>query len=293
MLDRIAPIIIIFGLSTSALGQTAVQTAQSQGASDDDSILKYWPIDAPSRHWDLFETRNGANSDHVALSISNQTLGKGRFVLWFSKPVQAVAGATNGEEYRYCYAMGRAWIFLEEYLSGTGAGQWAKRPVKSSRILLTVDNGAPEDLMANGTYAGCGSTGQPYLFASRTVQKYHLQVWGYMTNNPRYKWYWDAYVSKPNLMTNSCLRPPQTVNALKVQEAWWSNFAEMNGNANTAGWTVGSSGNLGTDGIPDGTGVNAFRTVWHAEGQIPYYSTASPDGGTIRRCIKRMPAREQ
>lgn len=293
MLERIALIISIYALSACALAQSTVRATQPQDAPDDDSILKYWPIDAPPRHWDLFETRNGANSDQAALSISNQTLGEGKFIIWYSKPERVVTGITNGEEYRYCNAMGRAWIFFDEYLSGDGASHWIERPVKSSRILLTVDHGIPMDLVSDGTYAACGSTGQPYLFASRAVQKYHLQVWGYMANNPKYKWYWDAYVSKPDLMTNSCLHPPQTVKALKVQEAWWSNFAERNGKANTGGWSVGSSGNLGTDGIPDGTGVIAFRTVWHAEGQIPYYSTGSPDGGTIRRCIKRMPAGEQ
>jgi hypothetical protein len=186
--------------------------------------------------------------------------------------------------------MGRSWIFFDEYRSGKGAAQWISRPVNSSRILLTVDGGTPVDLIADGTYAGCGNTGQPYLMYSASVQKYRLQIWGYLANNPKYKWYWDATVSKPTVITNDCFHPSQTVSALKVQEAWWSNFAALNGNPNNGGWTMGSSGNIGQDGMPDGTEVRDGRTVWHADGQIPYYEIGSPDGGTVRKCINKMPA---
>jgi hypothetical protein len=165
--------------------------------------------------------------------------------------------------------------------------------VKSSRIILTVDDGKAVDLIADGTYAACGSIGQPYIFSSDAIETYRLQVWGYMTKNPGYKWYWDAIVSKPALITNICLHPAQTVKAMKVQEAWWSNFASLNGRKTAGGWTIGSSGNLGPDGTPDGTAVKDFRTVWHAEGQIPYYATGSPDGERVRRCINRAPVNER
>jgi hypothetical protein len=45
--------------------------------------------------------------------------------------------------------------------------------------------------------------------------------------------------------------------------------------------------------MPDGMQVKDGRTVWHAEGQIPYYETGSPDGRTVRKCINRMPVSGQ
>jgi hypothetical protein len=268
---------------------SVVRAAEVEGAFQDDAILKYWPVDAPPRHWDVFDAKGGGNAGTPILSISNETLGEGRFVLWFSKRERQTSRTTNGEEYRYCTSAGRSWIFLDEYLSGKEMGQWTPRPVMSSRILLTVDGGKPVDLMADGTYAGCGSTGQPYLLSSDSFQQYHLQIWGYLTRNPKFKWYWDATVSRPSPMTNHCVHPAQTVEAMKVQEAWWSNFATLNGQENSDGWTMGSSGHLETDGMPDGTEVRDGRTVWHAEGQIPYYLTGSPDGKTVRKCIIKMP----
>lgn len=283
----------ICALSVCAPGQRAVKADEPQAASKDDSILKYWPIDAPKRHWDVGDAQGGTEAANATLSITNESLEQGKVVLWFSNPERHIAGATNGEEYRYCYAMGRSWVFLDEYLSGTGPGQWTPRPVSSSRILLTVDGEKPVDLIADGTYAGCGSVGQPYLMSNDAIQQYRLQIWGYLTKNPKYKWYWDATVSKPAVITNNCFHPSQTVRAMKVQEAWWSNFAAINGNENNGGWTMGSAGNLGADGMPDGMQVKDGRTVWHAEGQIPYYETGSPDGRTVRKCINRMPVSGQ
>lgn len=277
------------------LGQSAVRAAEPQAVSEDDTILKYWPIDAPSRHWDLFDSKTGPNGGKPDLSMTNEPLGGGKFILWFSNPERQMTATANGEEYRFCNAAGRSWIIFDEYLNRKGTDQPIERPVKSSRILLTIDGGKPVDLMADGTYAGCGSTGQPYLLSSENFQQYHLQVWGYLAKNPQYKWYWDATVSKPATITNNCLHPPQTVRAMRVQEAWWSNFAAVNGNGKNGseeGWTMGSSGNLGADGMPDGTKVTDGRTVWHAEGQIPYYLTGAPDGKTVRKCIYTMPANQ-
>jgi hypothetical protein len=285
-----AAITILIVIVTGLLPARQMRAAEFQDPSNGNTIAKYWPIDAPSRHWSLFESAAPANATAAALSISNESLGAGKFILWYTNPERELAGTSNGEEFRYCNSMGRAWIFFDEYLSGKGAGHWASRPVKSSRIILTLDGGKSVDLIADGTYAGCGSNGQPYLFSSDAVGKYRLQVWGYLANNPKYKWYWDAIVSKPTPITNTCMHPPQTVKAMKVQEAWWSNFAALNGKKNDGGWTAGSSGKLGEDGVPDGSEVKDFRTVWHAEGQIPYYSTGSPDGTKVRRCINRMPS---
>jgi hypothetical protein len=273
--------------------QTAVRTAEAQAVSSDNTIRNYWPIDAPTRRWDLNDSNNGPNAAKPDLSMVNETLGPGKFIVWFMNPERQITGVNNGEEYRLCDAMGRTWMFLDEYLNRKGNDEPIERPVKSSRILFTIDGAKPVDLMADGTYAACGSTGQPYLLSSDTVQQYRLQIWGYLAKNPQYKWYWDATVSKPALITNNCLHPPQTVKALRVQEAWWSNFAALNGNAKNGAvesWTMGSTGNLGADGMPDGTGVRNGRTVWHAEGQIPYYLTGPPDGRTVRKCIYTMPA---
>lgn len=280
------PIILFFIVTERLLARDADRKEES----DDRDILKYWPIDAPPRHWTLLELTEATYANKGALSISNESLGDGKFILWYSNPERQITRTFNGEEFRYCTSKGRAWVFFDEYLTRNSSGLLTSRPVKSSRIMLTIDGGKSADLIADGTYAGCGSSGQPYLFSSNTIATYRLQVWGYLANNPKYKWYWDAVVKKPALITNKCLHPPQTLRAMKVQEAWWSNFAALNGKSNNGGWTVGSSGSLGPDGMPDGNEVKDFRTVWHAEGQIPYYSTGSPDGKKVRRCVNRMPA---
>ena len=267
--------------------------AEPQDASTGDTILRYWPIDAPRRHWELFDIARPSTAANATLSISNESLGEGKSMLWFINPGRQSTKAPNGEEFRYCRSVGRSWIFLDEYLSGNAPGQWTARPVRSSRILLTVDHRKPVDLIADSTYADCGSIGQPYLFSDDSIHQYRLQVWGHMTRNPKYRWYWDATVSKPGPITNNCLHPSRTLRAMKVQEAWWSNFASLNGNRNVAGWIGGSSGNLGAEGSPDGTNVKYFRTVWHAEGQIPYFLTGSPDGLAVRRCVDSMPMIEQ
>jgi hypothetical protein len=282
---------ILFFIATERLfAQAAVEGTDRTEGSGDGEILKYWPIDAPPRHWALADLTEAANATQPPLFISNESLGRGTFILWYSNPERQITKTSNGEEFRSCNSKGRSWIFFDEYLTRSSSGSLTSRPVKSSRIVLTVDGGKSVDLIADGTYAGCGSIGQPYLFSSNAIATYRLQVWGYMANNPKYKWYWDAAVSKPALITNSCLHPPQTLTAMKVQEAWWSNFAVLNGRSSNGGWTLGSSGNLGPDGMPDGIDVKDFRTVWHAEGQIPYFATGTPDGSKMRRCINRMPA---
>ena len=161
--------------------------------------------------------------------------------------------------------------------------------------MLTVDNSVPIDLIANGTFAECGGRGTPYLYADDHFQKYHLQVWGYLTNSPKYKWYGDTTVSKPELVTDFCLNPPKKLKALKIQEGFWTNFYAVNGireqkgSGRKNGWTMFGDGNFGPDGIPDGTGIVPGRTVWYAQGQIPYFLTGRPDGGRIVGCVAEMP----
>lgn len=93
----------------------------------------------------------------------------------------------------------------------------------------------------------------------------------------------EATVSRPALVTNTCLSPGRSAKAIKVQEAWWSNFT------GAGKWSLGS-GDVNSDGLPTGTGVAYGRTVWHAQGQLPYYLTGSADGKTVDWCANEVTA---
>jgi hypothetical protein len=266
---------VFMGLVVSA----PMVASGGQGTLED-----YWPVYSAPRTWTLINSSDkDSSAPQVRLSVANQKVGENQFEMWFSnKPGQA-AGASDVELYEYCSnAGGTPWLFLESYINAVNGKLERFHPVQSTRILFTPSNKPVIDLVADGTYARCGNKGQPYLLWTQDLDSYRIQVWGSLSENPKWKWYWDATVAKPAAITNDCLKPAATVRAIKVQEAWWNNFKALEGN-----WNLGT-GDMGADGLPTGAHVSYGRTVWHAQGQIPYFMIGRPDGRTVGQCMKQM-----
>jgi hypothetical protein len=253
-------------------------------SANEETLQEYWPFHAAQRSWDLIDNSDkDLPESKTKMSVLNKNLGPTEFELWFfNKPGQAV-GSSDVERYAYCgNSRGPPWLFLETYINAEQGKRLRFHPVQSTRIRFTPHNKQTLDLMADGTYARCGNTGQPYLLWNQDLDSYRIQVWGYLNENPKWKWYWDATVTEPEAITNNCLKPAQTVRAIKVQEAWWNNFKAAAGT-----WDLGT-GDMGGDGLPAGTNVNYGRTVWHAQGQLPYFLIGRPDGRTVGQCVKRV-----
>jgi len=259
--------------------------------ADKETLEDYWPMHAPEKSWSLIAARDKMSPNpKILMTVANKNSGVNQADLWFSNKPRQAAGASDVERYEYCSNPGGdPWLFFITYISAVEGKLVKYHPVQSTRILFTPGNGQTVDLIADGTYARCGNKGQPYLFWNQDLDKYRLQIWGYLTENPKWKWFGDTIVTKPAAVTNNCLNPAQTVKALKVQEAWWNNFP-----ANPEGrWGMGSSGDMGGDGLPTGANVRYSRTVWYAQGQLPYYLTGRPDGKTVNWCVQQvMPATE-
>jgi hypothetical protein len=252
--------------------------------ANEETLEGYWPIHAPQRGWDLIDySDKDLSGPRIRMTVISKNLGPNEFELWFSnKPGQAV-GSSDVERYEYCNnPNGPSWLFLESYINAEQGRLLHIHPVQSTRILFAPYNEKTLDLMADGTYARCGNKGQPYLLWNQDLESYRIQVWGYLTENPKWKWYWDATVTKPASITNDCLKAAQTVKAIKVQEAWWNNFKAMAGT-----WNLGA-GDMGGDGLPTGTNVKYGRTVWHAQGQLPYFLIGRPDGKAVGQCVKSV-----
>ncbi len=247
-----------------------------------ETLDTYWPIHSTQRTWNLIGSQQKELPESKTLmTVTNKVLGENQIELWFSNKQGQVDGQTDIERFGYCANPGgNPWLFLTEYIDNKPGKPTAEHPVASTRILFTPNRGKTYDLIANGTYARCGGKGQPYLLWNLDIDVYHIQVWGYLTENSNLKWYWDARVFKPSTITNNCTKPGQTVRAMRVQEAWWSNFAVPSGK-----WGLGS-GETGPDGLPTGNSVVFGRSVWHAQGQLPYYLTGDPEGKAIDWCTK-------
>jgi hypothetical protein len=214
------------------------------------------------------------------MSVANKNAGANQFDMWFSDKPGQPPGSSDVERYEYCSNPGGLpWLFLDSYINAVYGKLERVHPVQSARVLFTPNNGKPIDLVADGTYARCGNKGQPYLLWNQNLDSYRMQVWGNLTENPKWKWYWDATITKPAAVTNDCVKPAQTVKAIKVREAWWNNFKAPEGR-----WDLGS-GDMGVDGLPTGANVKYGRTVWHAQGQLPYYLVGRPDGRTTDQCV--------
>src|SRR6266404_696777 len=247
-----------------------------------ETLDTYWPIHSTQRSWNLIGSQQkDLPESKTLMTVTNKVLGENQIELWFSNKQGQVDGQSDIERFEYCANPGgNPWLFLTEYIDKKPGKPTAEHPVASTRILFTPNRGKTYDLIANGTYARCGGKGQPYLLWNLDIDVYHIQVWGYLTENSNLKWYWDARVFKPSTITNNCTKPGQTVRAMRVQEAWWSNFAVPSGK-----WGLGS-GETGPDGLPTGNSVVFGRSVWHAQGQLPYYLTGDPEGKAIDWCTK-------
>jgi hypothetical protein len=253
--------------------------------ASDETLDAYWPIHSTQRSWDLIGSRQKDSPEPKTLmTVTNKVLGENQIELWFSNKQEQVPGQIDIERYEYCANPGgHPWLFLTEYIDQKPGKPLMEHPVASTRILFTPKNGITYDLISNGTYSKCGSKGQPYLLWDLNLESYRIQVWGYLTENPKkFKWYWDATVSKPAPTINNCVKPAQTVKAMKVQEAWWETFG-----VSTGKWDLGS-GEIGPDGLPTGNSIAYGRSVWHAQGQLPYYLTGDREGKAVDWCMKQI-----
>ncbi|MEI7730240.1 MAG: hypothetical protein WCO56_11750 [Verrucomicrobiota bacterium] len=238
----------------------------------------YWPINASQRGWRLVRA---ADRTQRVMTITNTKVDDTTFRLWFTdKPGQA-PGQYDIEQFRYCENPGaEPWLWLDKYINYNEITKArSEHAVQSSKILFTPEGSPTQDLIANGTYARCGSRGQPYLRFNQNGKSYRIQVWGTIGEDEnsrfRWRWYWDATVYPEEEIDNGCRdsKTKTTVKAIKVKEAWWDNFIVTVG-----AWTAPGGGTLAKDGLPTGESVRPFRTVWHAEGRLPYFVIGTPEG---------------
>ena len=240
---------------------------------EDDMLDRYWPLHASQRGWRLVD--HGNRSKHV-MTITHSKLDDTSFRMWFSDKPGQQPGQFNIEQFRYCENPGgEPWLWLDMYIDfNRNSGSWIEHSVQSTQILFTPENGVVRDLIADGTYARCGGRGQPYLLFNQPRSHYRIQVWGTVDRDTypksNWQWYWDATVYAAEEIRNDCLTPQKIIKAIKVKEAWWCNFS------GTGRWDGGGGGTIGTNGLPTGENVVPFRTVWHAEGQLPYYVIGTP-----------------
>jgi hypothetical protein len=204
------------------------------------------------------------------MTVTHTKVDDTTFRLWFSDKPDQKDGEFDIEEFRYCEnAEGVPWLWLDKFIDfDDNSGSWEEHTVQSVRILFTPEDGAAQDLIADGTYERCGGRGQPYLFCNQTLSRYRIQVWGTINRDKQpdsnWQWYWDATVYAAEDIRNDYLTHQKVVKAIKVKEAWWDNFS------GTGRWS-GGGGTVGKNGLPTRENVVPFRTVWHAEGQLPYY----------------------
>ena len=263
---------VVHGWLASAL--LAALTASSYAAD----LSQFWPLDAQQRQWNLI-ARLEKRGPHPSaqMTVENETTGPGQFILWYFNRSDLAPGERDGERFHVCDVAGQEWLFFDGYLRSSPGKALVKHDVVTDRILFTPAGGAPVDLVANGYYAACGGIGQPYLLWSSLPPRYRLQVWGRLTENPRFRWYGDTVVTAPERVVDDCSIPPMQTSAISRQEAAWTTFKDPHGR-----WGLGS-GDTDPQGIPTGLQVAYGRTVWDGGGQIPYLMLkrreAPPGGG--------------
>src|SRR6266404_1606103 len=215
-----------------------------------ETLDTYWPIHSTQRSWNLIGSQQkDLPESKTLMTVTNKVLGENQIELWFSNKQGQVDGQSDIERFEYCANPGgNPWLFLTEYIDKKPGKPTVEHPVASTRILFTPNGGKTYDLI----------------------------------ESPKFKWYWDARVFKPAPITNNCTKPGQTVRAMRVQEAWWSNFPVPTGK-----WALGS-GEIGPDGLPTGNSGVFGRSVWHAQGQLPYYLTGDPEGKATDWCTKQI-----
>jgi hypothetical protein len=230
------------------------------------NLSDFWPLDAPPRKWKvILRADRGFVHPRRLMWVENETIGPGRFILWFSHKKNGAPDDRVGERYHLCRLPGMSWLWFDAYLSTTP--RIIEHRVVSDRILFTPSGGPATDLIKGGLYNACGATGQPYLVWSGGPRQYRLQVWGHLTENPKlFKWYGDALVTGPEAIVDDCLQPVERRSAIRYEEAWWASFKNPSG-----AWGIGSGQIDAQTGMPTGSGVVHGRTVWHGAGQLPYF----------------------
>ena len=249
-----------------------------------ETLEEYWPINSSSKTLTLIPSKDKTSlNPKRMMTVESLNIEPYKFELIFSNKPGQLSGHSDIEVYELCKnSGGDSWLFLTAYINRDNEQNRIAHAVESTKILFTPLNGHPIDLMANGTYSRCGAHGQPYLLWNQRAESYRIQVWGVLAEDRKYKWYWDAIVSKVNFVENSCLKSSQSIKSLKVKEAWWSNFKVPSGK-----WVLGS-GDMGFDGQPSGFEVAYGRTVWHGSGQLPYYLIGEADKEAVYWCINTI-----
>jgi hypothetical protein len=259
-------------LLTALLAGAHAQESPRIEKAGEESLASYWPFGVPPKTWRLTN-----KAGRAALIVTHVTSAPNTLDLIFRRPlnpeVDYGGGGFHTGHQRYCENNGDPYLFLDQYIGLKADGRVHERHhIVSSRLILTPQGGAPIDLIANGTYARCGNTGQPYLRWNLDVHRYRLQAWGSLAENSRYRWYWDIDVTAPVQATNTCVSPQEQFVAIEVQEAWWTNFDKKK-----MGWSIGG-GRVGTDQEPTGERVTYGRVDWHAKGHMPWYMVKSAEG---------------
>jgi hypothetical protein len=241
-------------------------TGAGQTARAPFDLGEFWPLNAPASKWTLvtYSDIHSANPV-IRMSVENENVSSREFILWFSNKKGQVPGERDGEDYRLCNTPEGAWLYLDAYIKSAPSKPRLRHDVVSDRILYSPSDGPPADLIHDGSYRAAGGIGQPYLLWSDAPPRYRIQVWGHLTENSRFRWYWDATVTKSKEVIDDALDPGKKVQAVKVQEAWWDSFKSRSG-----AWNLGSGATNPQDGTPTGRGVIYGRTVWHGAGHVPY-----------------------
>jgi hypothetical protein len=263
----------------AAQGQT---TGQSQNSASD--LGEFWPLDAPSRKWNLIaHSADHSPRPEVLMSVENETTGPGRFTLWYSHKRAQMPGERDGEQFRVCKTSERTWLFMDSYINSVPGKSSVPHDVVSDKAVYSPSSGVALDLIGNGDYQTCGGKGQPYLLWSNVPPQYRIQVWGHLAENSKLRWYWDALVTKSQVL-DDCLAPANLVAAIKVQEAFWSTFKDPAGK-----WGMGSGAIDPRDSAPSGTEITYGRTVWHGAGQLPYLMTAGSNAPAASAwCVNKI-----
>jgi hypothetical protein len=257
-------------LSGPAIPQDEVAPQSKRTGPD---LGEFWPANVPHKKWKLISRADdGVLHPATLMSVENETVGPGEFILWFSHKQGQGPGDRAGERYRLCRRPDRTWLYFDTYIKSVPGEPQIEHNVQSDRILFTPSGTPTMDLIADGLHQACGATGQPYLVWSSKPRQYRIQVWGHLKESKHFKWYWDALVSGPESVIDDCREPIEQRLAIRVREAWWDNFRKPSG-----GWALGSGGLYPHEILPSGNGVNYGRTVWHGAGQLPYWMLG---GGT-------------
>ncbi len=255
-------------VSTCREVSPVVKAQGSDDISEPTTLGKFWPIDALPRTWSLV-SRNAANAGkpHVLMSVTNEVVRPGVVMLWFFNKAGQKSGEKSGELYRLCETPPRKWLFLEGYTHFPFVGR-LDHPVTTDKAILSLPDGVQVDLIADGEYLKCGSSGQPYLLWSPLPARYRLQIWGHLEEHQNLKWYWDASVRTRASIIDDCLSSSKQMEVVEVRESWWNNFSDHLGS-----WELGSGEIDRSVGQPTGRAMTYGRAVWHGEGQLPYLMT--------------------